>query len=199
MSLRLSLAEIWWTVFVGLLLLIIVYVAAGPSYEILIRAPFFILAISFTYEVLKRMGFPRERLYQQVLALCIALSFTCVTPFLILLLMLIGSTIIFYLRRTRRPTIRYPSMRCPRCGENISSHATYCPNCGHNLRAPLRYPQPTRTRRPTPSQRRPYNTRRRTLPTPPPSSRSRVCPVCNRNPLRPGQDVCDECGRKLVR
>lgn len=26
----------------------------------------------------------------------------------------------------------------------------------------------------------------------------RICPVCNRNALRPGQDVCDECGRRLI-
>lgn len=193
-----SLREPWWAVFVGILLLVIIYVTVGLFYEILVRAPFFILAMIFTYEMLKRMGFPRERFYQQILALSIALSFAYVTPFLILLLLLIGSVIISYVLRTRRPTFRYLRMRCPRCGEGVSSGVRYRSNCGYNLRAPLTYPRRTPTRRPTTPSRRPYDTRRRTSPTSPPTSRSRICPACNRNPLRPGQDVCDECGRKLM-
>jgi len=43
-----------------------------------------------------------------------------------------------------------------------------------------------------------YDTLRRTFPRSPPPSRSRICPACNQNLLRPGQDVCDECGRKLM-
>ena len=194
-SIRSSLERIWWIVLAGLLLMIAVSTVLWPSYEILVRAPFFILAICVFYEALERIHLPRETLYRKMVALVATLLITYMIPIVVLLVLLVGSVVLAYILTTRRSRPYSSATHCPRCGSGIHDMTGYCPNCGYDIRAPRSYP-PVPQRQPS-SLPRPSDYGEPRSITPPPVQ-GEICPACNRNRLRSGQGVCDECGRKLL-
>ena len=168
-----SLIEIRWFVFAGLFLIVLSYLYFGFSYEILLRLPFFVLTIFFIYEFIKRLHFPRRRSDKNLAALTISLLLTYLTPTIAILFLLVIFLAFFYFQRTQ---VQYQMNRiCPNCRREVGSRESFCPYCSYSLRTQV-------PRSPTPSSQ----------------TQSNLCPICKRNRLRTGQDICDQCANRIL-